>query len=215
MQALRKFLDEKVAPNFEHGGKFEKFHPLYEAPDTILFTPGLVTTAGAHIRDALDQKRMMITVIAALQPVIIWAQYNTGFQAQLARERILRAWGQRRAQGAELRQLVEYARRHGDADQRARAGTRLLRFYLECERTHHAEQLYDRVAADVAAGDLTAHEVARGADEAAEDGLRGERLALELGVELHADEPGVVLDLDDLDQVELRVDAGHDQAALL
>lgn len=84
MQALRKFLDDKVAPNFEHGGKYEKFHALYEAPDTILFTPGLVTKAGAHIRDAIDQKRVMITVILALQPVILMAQWNTGYQANKA-----------------------------------------------------------------------------------------------------------------------------------
>ncbi len=84
MQALRKFLDDKVAPNFEHGGKLEKFHALYEAPDTILFTPDLVTKAGAHIRDAIDQKRVMITVIAALQPVILMAQWNTGHQANKA-----------------------------------------------------------------------------------------------------------------------------------
>ena len=84
MQALRKFLDEKVAPNFAHGSKMEKFHALYEAPDTVLFTPGLVTRAGAHIRDAIDQKRVMITVIAALQPVIMMAQWNTGFQANKA-----------------------------------------------------------------------------------------------------------------------------------
>jgi len=84
MKALRNFLDKNVAPKFEHGGKLEKFHALYEAPDTILFTPGLVTKAGAHIRDAIDQKRLMITVIMALQPAILMAQWNTGYQANLA-----------------------------------------------------------------------------------------------------------------------------------
>ncbi|MED5374786.1 MAG: NADH:ubiquinone reductase (Na(+)-transporting) subunit B [Myxococcota bacterium] len=80
MQFLRNALD-KVAPHFEEGGKFHKLHPVYEMPDTILFTPGTVTKKGAHIRDALDLKRMMITVVLALQPVILMAQWNTGFQA--------------------------------------------------------------------------------------------------------------------------------------
>jgi hypothetical protein len=43
----------------------------------------------------------------------------------------------------------------------------------------------------------------RGADEAAEQRMRGERLALELGVELAPDEVGVVGQLDHLHQVQL------------
>ena len=39
MQMLRNMLDG-VAPHFEEGGKFHKFHALYEMPDTILFTQG-------------------------------------------------------------------------------------------------------------------------------------------------------------------------------
>ena len=57
---------DKVAPLFEKGGQFEKLYPAWEAHDTLLFTPGLVTRAASHIRDALDQKRMMITVVVAL-----------------------------------------------------------------------------------------------------------------------------------------------------
>lgn len=83
MKALRDIHD-KIAPNFEHGGKFEKLHPLWEAHDTLLFTPGIVTRAASHIRDALDQKRMMITVVVALIPCFIMAMFNTGFQANAA-----------------------------------------------------------------------------------------------------------------------------------
>jgi len=77
-------MHDKVAPNFEKGGKFEKFHPAWEAHDTLLFTPGLVTKAASHIRDALDQKRMMITVVVALLPCFLMAMFNTGYQANMA-----------------------------------------------------------------------------------------------------------------------------------
>ena len=75
---------DKVAPLFEEGGKLEKLYPAWEAHDTLLFTPGLVTKAASHIRDALDQKRMMITVVVALLPCFLMAMLNTGYQANMA-----------------------------------------------------------------------------------------------------------------------------------
>jgi Na+-transporting NADH:ubiquinone oxidoreductase subunit B len=83
MQILRDMLD-KAAPHFEDGGKLHKFHALYEMPDTILFTPGTVTKRGAHVRDAINLKRMMITVVIALQPCFVMAAWNTGYQANVA-----------------------------------------------------------------------------------------------------------------------------------
>ena len=80
MQFLRKKLDQ-VAPQFEKGGKFEKFHAFYEAPDTFLYTPGQVSKAGAHVRDAIDLKRMMVTVVVAMLPAVFFAMWNTGYQA--------------------------------------------------------------------------------------------------------------------------------------
>jgi len=80
---LRKQLD-KLAPLFEKGGKFEKLYPIYEATDTILFTPGEVTKTASHVRDGLDQKRLMFTVVIALLPCMLMAMYNTGYQAHLA-----------------------------------------------------------------------------------------------------------------------------------
>ena len=80
---LRSLLDS-VEPHVTKGGKFEKAYTLYEAVDTFLFTPKDVTRTGAQVRDAIDLKRMMITVIVALQPVILMAQYNTGLQANRA-----------------------------------------------------------------------------------------------------------------------------------
>lgn len=85
MQFIRDQLD-KAAPLFEKGGKFEKFHAFYEAPDTLLFTPGQVTKGTTHVRDGMDLKRMMVTVVAALGPCVLMALYNTGYQANLAVE---------------------------------------------------------------------------------------------------------------------------------
>lgn len=83
MKFLRDQLD-KVEPHFEKGGKLEKLYPLYEAQDTFLFSPGETAEGGTHVRDSLDLKRMMITVVLALGPCILMALYNTGYQANLA-----------------------------------------------------------------------------------------------------------------------------------
>lgn len=82
MKFLREQLD-KVEPHFEKGGKLEKLYPLYEAQDTFLFSPGETAKGNTHVRDSLDLKRMMITVVIALGPCILMAMYNTGYQANL------------------------------------------------------------------------------------------------------------------------------------
>ena len=51
-----------------------------------MFTPGNVTRTAPHVRDGLDVKRLMITVVAALGPIILFALYNTGYQALYAFE---------------------------------------------------------------------------------------------------------------------------------
>lgn len=83
MKFLENFLESKK-PLFEKGGKLEKFYPVYEALDTFAFTPDSVTKTTAHVRDGLDLKRTMITVVMALVPAILWSMYNTGYQAHLA-----------------------------------------------------------------------------------------------------------------------------------
>lgn len=83
MQFLRDKHDQ-IAPLFEKGGKLEKLYPVWEAHDTLLFTPGEVTKGKTHVRDALDLKRMMILVVVALLPCIAMALYNTGYQANSA-----------------------------------------------------------------------------------------------------------------------------------
>ena len=52
--------------------------------DTFLYTPGSTTRGASHVRDGLDLKRMMMTVVVALLPCVLMAMYNTGFQAHLA-----------------------------------------------------------------------------------------------------------------------------------
>lgn len=83
MKFLRDFLD-KQEKHFEKGGKLEKFYALYEMHDTILFTPSDVNKGNTHVRDSIDLKRMMITVVVALIPCILMAFYNTGYQANHA-----------------------------------------------------------------------------------------------------------------------------------
>lgn len=83
MKALRKILD-KQAKIFEKGGKLERLYPVWEANDTFLYTPATVTKTAAHARDALDLKRVMITVVVALTPCVLMALYNTGYQANAA-----------------------------------------------------------------------------------------------------------------------------------
>lgn len=83
MKFLRKQLD-KLHSQVTPGGKYEKLYALYEAIDTFLYTPSDVTRGSTHIRDALDLKRTMITVVIALGPCILMALYNTGYQANLA-----------------------------------------------------------------------------------------------------------------------------------
>ncbi len=84
MNFLRKKLDE-LKPLFEKGGKYEKFYFIWEANDTFLFTPKEVTkNRGVQIRDAMDMKRLMITVVIAMVPCLLFGIWNAGHQHYLA-----------------------------------------------------------------------------------------------------------------------------------
>ena len=76
---IRQILDTVKKP-FGKGEKFEKYAPAINAFDTFLFVPNHTTKHGAHIRDAVDLKRTMITVIIALLPALFYGIYNTGYQ---------------------------------------------------------------------------------------------------------------------------------------
>lgn len=83
MKALRDMLD-RVHPYFDKGGLLEKAYPMYEALDTFLYTPGETTKGLTHVRDGLDLKRMMITVVLTLLPVTLFGMWNVGYQANIA-----------------------------------------------------------------------------------------------------------------------------------
>lgn len=80
---LKKFLED-IEPQFEAGGKYEKWYALYEAFATIMYTPGLVTKTGSHVRDNIDLKRIMIMVWIATFPAMFYGMYNVGAQAAAA-----------------------------------------------------------------------------------------------------------------------------------
>lgn len=81
MKKTFRSLFDSLKPKFKKGGKFEKLYPVFEAQETVFFQPDEITKAkGAHIRDANDMKRLMVTVIAALVPCIIFGIWNTGYQ---------------------------------------------------------------------------------------------------------------------------------------
>jgi len=80
MKMLRSFLDG-IHHHVRPGGKYARLYPLYEALDSFLFTPGTVTAGAPHVRDAMDLKRVMITVVVALLPCFFMAIWNTGFEA--------------------------------------------------------------------------------------------------------------------------------------
>ena len=73
-----------MEPNFVKGAKYEKWNPLFETIATFAFTPKLVTTKGAHIRDGVDLKRTMMMVIIALIPCLLFGIYNTGHWQMVA-----------------------------------------------------------------------------------------------------------------------------------
>ncbi len=79
MKFIRNTFD-KYKPLFDKGGKYEKYAPAFFGFDTFLFVPNHTTQQGSHIRDGVDLKRIMSTVILALIPVTIFGIWNIGNQ---------------------------------------------------------------------------------------------------------------------------------------
>lgn len=69
---------------FEKVGKLGFLHSTVDAFDTFLRVPGTVTRRGAHVRDAVDLKRIMIIVVLALVPAALFGMWNVGYQHCLA-----------------------------------------------------------------------------------------------------------------------------------
>ena len=76
---------ENLKPHFEKGGKYERLFPVFEAFETFFFVPAHTTKrTGVQIRDAVDMKRLMNTVIIAMIPALLFGIYNVGHQHFLA-----------------------------------------------------------------------------------------------------------------------------------
>jgi Na+-transporting NADH:ubiquinone oxidoreductase subunit B len=79
MNSLKKKI-EKIRPQFEKGGKYQKFRSVFEGLESFLFVPDRVTFKGSHIRDYNDLKRTMSVVIISILPALLFGAYNVGLQ---------------------------------------------------------------------------------------------------------------------------------------
>jgi len=79
---IRRFLDNQEK-HFLKGGKLHDLYYLYEVIDAFFYTSDKVTTTSTHVRDSNNIKRVMLVVMIALVPAILFGLYNTGLQANL------------------------------------------------------------------------------------------------------------------------------------
>jgi Na+-transporting NADH:ubiquinone oxidoreductase subunit B len=81
VQFLRNLIEKQKTLYHEPGSKLHKVWPLFDAFETFLFAPDF--RAGkerVHVRDYVDLKRVMNTVILAMLPCLLWAIWNAGAQ---------------------------------------------------------------------------------------------------------------------------------------
>lgn len=83
MKALRNYLN-RIKPNFEPDGRLHAFRSVFDGFETFLYTPNTTSTSGVNVHDSLDSKRVMIIVVLALMPCLLFGMYNTGYQNWLA-----------------------------------------------------------------------------------------------------------------------------------
>ncbi|MDA3893484.1 MAG: NADH:ubiquinone reductase (Na(+)-transporting) subunit B [Salinivirgaceae bacterium] len=79
MKFIRKQLD-KMKPSFEKGGKLSSFHSMFDAIETLFFVPKKTAQSGIHVHDSKDSKRLMIIVVLAMVPALLFGMWNTGYQ---------------------------------------------------------------------------------------------------------------------------------------
>ena len=77
--SLRNYID-KIKPQFEEGGKLHAFRSVFEGFETFLYVPNTTAKNGVNIHDSFDSKRMMIMVVIALCPALLFGMYNVGYQ---------------------------------------------------------------------------------------------------------------------------------------
>lgn len=83
----------KLKPTFSKGGKLGWLHSTFDAFESFLFVPNTVTTKGAHVRDCVDLKRVMIVVVIALMPALAFGIWNVGEQHSIAFGLDMTFWG--------------------------------------------------------------------------------------------------------------------------
>ena len=83
MNGFRQFID-KIKTTFSEGGKLSWLSQTFGGFETFAFTPNKVTQRGSHVRDAVDMKRAMITVVIALVPAMLFGMWNIGYQTSEA-----------------------------------------------------------------------------------------------------------------------------------
>ena len=77
MKFVQNIID-KTRPLVEKDGKRNLLYPLHNALETMAFVPDHTTHSGAHVRDAIDLKRTMVTVIFAMVPALLFGMWNIG-----------------------------------------------------------------------------------------------------------------------------------------
>ncbi|PRP92435.1 Serine/threonine-protein kinase pkn6 [Enhygromyxa salina] len=123
-------------------------HLMHAGRDHEVFGPAMRAARHAeNVAGNVEAYYYLSQALRALEP-----DDPRRFDVLLEREPILRAWGRRRAQGADIRQLLAVAEALDSPDRDQKqvvASLRLLRFYLECGRTHRATRLVPRLQAKV------------------------------------------------------------------
>jgi len=78
---LRNLVDKQRKLYHGEDSKFHKVWPLFDALETFLFAPDFrAGKTRVHVRDYVDLKRVMNSVIIAMVPCLLWAFWNTGAQ---------------------------------------------------------------------------------------------------------------------------------------
>ena len=77
MKFVQNIFDQ-TRPLVEKDGKRNIFYPLHNAIETMAFVPDHTAHSGAHVRDAIDLKRTMVTVIFAMVPALLFGMWNIG-----------------------------------------------------------------------------------------------------------------------------------------
>jgi len=81
VQFLRNLIEKQKSLYHAKDSRFHKLWPAFDAFETFLFAPEhRAERSGTHVRDYVDLKRVMNTVIIAMLPCLLWAIWNTGAQ---------------------------------------------------------------------------------------------------------------------------------------